>query len=105
MFLGLFAICLACGLFVAAGNGGPQIVKFKQDHPVVSIVALLMGAYLIIYLLDGILVFLLGILLPFSGKLRFLRKILLLNLSFYYSNIHPCIPPPAQPKKQADQQN
>lgn len=68
MFLGLFAIGLACGLFVAAGNGGPQIVKFKQDHPVVSIVALLMGAYLIIYLLDGILVFLLGILLPFSGR-------------------------------------
>lgn len=67
MFLGLFAIGLACGLFVAAGNGGPQIVKFKQDHPVVSIVALLMGAYLIIYLLDGILVFLLGILLPFSA--------------------------------------
>ena len=68
MFLGLFAIGLACGLFVAANNGGPQVTKFKQEHKIVSIICLLLGAYLIIYLLDGILVFLLGILLPFSGK-------------------------------------
>lgn len=68
MFLGLFAIGLACGLFVAASNGGPQVAKFKQDHPVISLITLLLGAYLIVYLLDGILVFLLGILLPFSGK-------------------------------------
>jgi hypothetical protein len=68
MFLGLFAIGLSCGLFAAASNGGPQVAKFKQEHPVISIITLLFGAYLIIYLLDGILVFLLGILLPFSGK-------------------------------------
>ncbi len=68
MVLGLFAIGLACGLFAAASNGGPQVAKFKQEHPVVSIITLLLGVYLIIYLLDGILVFLLGILLPFSGK-------------------------------------
>ena len=75
MFLGLFAIGLACGLFAAASNGGPQVAKFKQEHPVISIITLLFGAYLIIYLLDGILVFLLGILLPFSGKFT--------NLYFY----------------------
>ena len=85
MFLGLFAIGLACGLFVAAGNGGPQIVKFKQEHPVVSIFTLLMGAYLIIYLLDGILVFLLGILLPFCGRLLFaVAKDSLKHSLFYF---------------------
>lgn len=75
MFLGLFAIGLACGLFVAAGNGGPQVIKFKQDHPIFSLVALLLAAYLIIYLFDGILVFLLGILLPFSGLLPFKKEL------------------------------
>ena len=88
MFLGLFAIGLACGLFVAAGNGGPQIVKFKQEHPVVSIFTLLMGAYLIIYLLDGILVFLLGILLPFCGRLLFtVAKDSLKHSLFYFLNL------------------
>lgn len=68
MFLGLFAIAVACSLLVAASNGGPQVAKFKQDHPIISVIAILVGTYLIVYLLDGILVFLLGILLPFSGK-------------------------------------
>ena len=33
-----------------------------------SLFVLLFGAYLIVYLLDGIVVFLLGVLLPFSGN-------------------------------------
>lgn len=81
MFLGLFAIAVACSLLVAASNGGPQVAKFKQDHPIISVIAILVGAYLIVYLLDGILVFLLGILLPFSAtfvhaslRLRSLRN-------------------------------
>jgi hypothetical protein len=68
MFLGLFAIGVAFGLFSMASNAGPQVIKFKEEHPIVSLFALLIGAYLIVYLLDGIIVFLLGILLPFSGK-------------------------------------
>lgn len=79
MVLGLFAIGLACGLFAAASNGGPQVAKFKQEHPVVSIITILLGAYLIIYLLDGILVFLLGILLPFSGKSSGLLAMIKIN--------------------------
>lgn len=70
MFLGLFAIGVACSILVAANNGGIQVTKFRQDHPIISAIAILVATYLIIYLLDGIIVFLLGILLPFSGNLH-----------------------------------
>lgn len=67
MFLGLFAIGVAFGLFSLASSAGPQVMQFKEEHPVVSLFALLFGAYMIVYLLDGIVVFLLGILLPFAA--------------------------------------
>ena len=69
MFLGVFAIGVAFGLFSMASNAGSQVLKFKEEHPIASLFALLIGAYLIVYLLDGIIVFLLGILLPFAGKI------------------------------------
>ena len=69
MFLGVFAIGVAFGLFSMASNAGPQVLKFKEEHPIASLFALLIGAYFIVYLLDGIIVFLLGILLPFAGKI------------------------------------
>lgn len=81
MFLGLFAVGLAFGGVTAAGNSGTQLAQFKQDHPIVSLLALFLGAYMIVYLLDGIVVFLFGILLPISAifvhaslRLRSLRN-------------------------------
>ena len=67
MFLGLFAVGLAFAGVTAAGNSGAQVAQFKQDHPIVALMALFLGAYMIVYLLDGIVVFLFGVLLPISA--------------------------------------
>lgn len=67
MFLGVIAIGIGVTIFALASNAGPQVSKFKKDHPLVSLVILLSGCYFIIYLLNGIVVFIFGVLLPISG--------------------------------------
>lgn len=83
MFLGLFAIGVAFGLFSLASSAGPQVMQFKEEHPVVSLFALLFGAYMIVYLLDGIVVFLLGILLPFAGNILSANLLFCFGCVFY----------------------
>ena len=67
MALGLIALGIGCVLFSLACSAGPQVSQFKKDHPLVSVAALLSGVYFIVYLLNSIMVFLFGILLPVSG--------------------------------------
>ena len=71
MFVGVMAIAVSATIFELANNAGPQVTKYKKDHPLVSLVILLIGIYLIIYLLNGIVVFIFGVLLPISGRLLF----------------------------------
>merc|ERR1712071_68869 len=66
MFVGVMAIAVSATIFELANNAGPQVTKYKKDHPLVSLVILLIGIYLIIYLLNGIVVFIFGVLLPIS---------------------------------------
>lgn len=66
MFLGVFAMGIAFSLFGLAGNAGPQVSRFKRNHPLLSLAAVLIGCYFIVYLLNGIVVFIFGILLPIS---------------------------------------
>jgi len=66
MALGLIALGIGCVLFSLACSAGPQVSQFKKDHPLVSVAALLSGVYFIVYLLNSIMVFLFGILLPVS---------------------------------------
>ena len=68
MFLGLVAVGIAFVLFALAGNAGPQVSNFKRDHPLVSLAVFFICCYFIVYLLNGIVVFIFGILLPISGK-------------------------------------
>ena len=70
MILGLLAVGVALLLFAIASNAGPQVSRFKQDHPIASLAITSVGIYFVIYLLDGMLVFLLGILLPLSGLIN-----------------------------------
>jgi len=67
MILGLVAVVIASVLFAMASAAGPQVLTFKKDHPLISVGLLLGGVYFIISLLDGILVFVLGIILPISA--------------------------------------
>lgn len=67
MALGLMAVGVTFSLFALAGQAGAEVANFKRDHPVISLCAILVGGYLIVYLFDGIVIFMLGVLLPFSG--------------------------------------
>lgn len=66
---------MACGFMVTAvlfliffyiTNEKAAASQFKKRHPIVSLTIVLAGAYLITYMLGSLLVFFIGILLPFS---------------------------------------
>ncbi|KAB0801540.1 hypothetical protein PPYR_05894 [Photinus pyralis] len=59
----------------------PRLNHFKRKHPIVSVVLLLSGGYFVTYMLGSLLIFFVGILLPFciifihaSLRLRNLRN-------------------------------
>ncbi|XP_071532816.1 PRA1 family protein 3 [Panulirus ornatus] len=64
MFCGMTAMGLAFGLFYYLTNNKQPAVQFKKDHPVVSLIILILGIYFIVYLLGSVVVFLMGIFLP-----------------------------------------
>ncbi|KAK7080599.1 PRA1 protein 3 [Halocaridina rubra] len=64
MFCGMVAMGLAFSLFYYLTNNKQPAVQFKKDHPVLSLIVLVMGIYFIVYLLGSVVVFLMGILLP-----------------------------------------
>ncbi|XP_069936614.1 PRA1 family protein 3 [Cherax quadricarinatus] len=64
MFCGMIAVGLAFGLFYYLTNNKQPAVAFKKDHPIISLIILILGVYFIVYLLGSVVVFLMGILLP-----------------------------------------
>ncbi|KAG0724030.1 PRA1 family protein 3 [Chionoecetes opilio] len=66
MFCGMAAMGLAFALFYYMTNNKQPAAQFKKNHPVVSVVALALAIYFIVYLLGSVLVFLMGILLPIT---------------------------------------
>ncbi|XP_076060422.1 PRA1 family protein Jwa isoform X2 [Oratosquilla oratoria] len=64
MLYGMMAMGIAFSLFFYLTNNKQPASQFKKDHPVISVVAIIMGGYFIVYLLGSVLVFLFGILLP-----------------------------------------
>ncbi|KAK3894257.1 hypothetical protein Pcinc_001975 [Petrolisthes cinctipes] len=64
MFYGMTAVALAYGLFYYLTNHKQPAAQFKKDHPILSLVGLVLTMYFIVYLLGSVVVFLLGILLP-----------------------------------------
>lgn len=64
MLLGIFAMLLAIGIFIYAKTNSRQFVRFKAEHPLISLGLIFGGGYLIVYLFSSVLVFLFGILLP-----------------------------------------
>ncbi|XP_064473444.1 PRA1 family protein 3-like isoform X2 [Ornithodoros turicata] len=64
MLCGMTAVALAFGLFYYITNSKRAAMRFKRDHPVISVLVILMCGYLIVYMLGSVMVFLFGILLP-----------------------------------------
>lgn len=67
MACGFLVIFLSFLIFCYFTNERYAAAKFKRDHPVLGIVLVLSGGYFVTYMLGAVLVFLFGILLPFSG--------------------------------------
>ncbi|KAH8020561.1 hypothetical protein HPB51_002510 [Rhipicephalus microplus] len=64
MLCGMLAVTVAFGLFYYITNSKRAAIKFKRDHPILSILIILTGGYFIVHVLGSVVVFLFGILLP-----------------------------------------
>nr|CAH7727019.1 unnamed protein product [Callosobruchus chinensis] len=64
MACGFLATAVLLMIFVYVTNEQVAAARFKKNHPIVSILLIFSGLYLLAYMLQSLLVFSLGILLP-----------------------------------------
>jgi len=67
MIFGCAAVAVAFAGFVYASNNQTEIRRLKRKHPNLSIIVVMVGGYILIYLFGSVLVFLFGIALPMLG--------------------------------------
>lgn len=68
MICGFLATGLIFTTFVYVTNERATAAHFKQQHPIISLILIFGSLYFIAYMFQSVLVFFLGILLPFSGN-------------------------------------
>ncbi|CAH0562359.1 unnamed protein product [Brassicogethes aeneus] len=66
MTCGFLATAVIFMIFLYVTNEKPAAAQFKQKHPIVSLLLVIGALYFLWYMLQSLLVFFLGILLPFS---------------------------------------
>ncbi|XP_019865504.1 PRA1 family protein 3 [Aethina tumida] len=66
MTCGFLAMAIILMMFIYVTNEKRAALEFKQKHPIVSLILVLAGGYFVSYMLKSLLVFLLGIFLPFT---------------------------------------
>ncbi|XP_066581273.1 PRA1 family protein 3 [Prorops nasuta] len=66
MLLGMVAMAVILGVFIYVSNEGRAVHHFKKKYPIAGIAFVILSASFVTYTLGSLLVFLLGILLPFS---------------------------------------
>ncbi|KAL3853183.1 hypothetical protein ACJMK2_016748 [Sinanodonta woodiana] len=64
MVCGFVAISVAFGGFVYCTNTQWKARQFKQNHPIISVLIILLAGYLLVYMFGAVLVFLFGIAFP-----------------------------------------
>lgn len=88
---------MACGFLVTAilflvfcyiTNERVLARHFKRDHPILSILLILTGGYIVTYMVGSLLVFFVGILLPFSGTIQSHIIFFKYKTFIFFSNIH-----------------
>jgi Flp pilus assembly protein TadB len=62
--LGFVALALVFGLFVYFTKNQYKARRFKHDHPIVCVAAVLAAGYFVVYMFGAVLVFIFGIALP-----------------------------------------
>lgn len=73
MVCGFAAISVAFAVFVYCTNSQWTARRFKQDHPLISILIVLAVGYLMVYMFGAVIVFMFGIAFPLLCKFAFLR--------------------------------
>lgn len=68
MVCGFLVTLVMFAVFFYVTNERAAASQFKRNHPIISVFLILLSGYLITYMMGSLLVFLLGILLPISGK-------------------------------------
>lgn len=68
MACGFVATAVIFMIFIYVTNEQASAARFKRKHPIVSLFIIFAGCYFIAYMLQSLMVFLLGILLPVAGK-------------------------------------
>lgn len=68
MACGFLATSVMFMIFIYITNEKETAAQFKRSHPIVSIVIIFSAVYLLAYMLQSLLVFFLGILMPFTCK-------------------------------------
>jgi len=68
MLVGMLAMMAILGTFAYVSMEGSTIHNFKRQYPMVGVLFIIFAGCFITYTLGSLLVFFLGILLPFCGK-------------------------------------
>ena len=79
MACGFCAIGVAFGGFVYCTSTQWKARRFKRDHPIISVIVILLAGYLLVYMFGAVIVFLFGIAFPLLCK--YLLNIHVLNFS------------------------
>lgn len=85
MVCGFIAISVAFGGFVYCTSSRWKARKFKREHPIISVILILLAGYLLVYMVGAVIVFMFGIAFPLLRK--YWLNMLLICASFCCSII------------------
>lgn len=72
MLLGMISMAIVVAIFAYVSSEGRAIHNFKKQNPLAGLLIVICGGCFLTYTLGSLLVFLFGILLPFSGTFIFI---------------------------------
>lgn len=77
MVLGFAAISVVFLGFVYCTNTQWRAKRFKRDHPIISVMIVLVGGYLVVYMFGAVIVFMFGVALPLLCKYRTIQSMMM----------------------------
>lgn len=69
MIVGIISSICVISVYAYVSTEGRSVHYFKKKYPGTGIIFVLLAAYFLTYTLDSVIVFSIGIMLPFLGKL------------------------------------
>uniref|UniRef100_A0A914VZ13 PRA1 family protein n=1 Tax=Plectus sambesii TaxID=2011161 RepID=A0A914VZ13_9BILA len=64
MILGFASLATVIAVVLYATSKNPEALQFKRDHPVATLIAIVLAGYFVVYVLGSVIVFLYGIAMP-----------------------------------------